>query len=138
MRGSRMLWSTNTIVAALQAALASDRPCAPGRSDRRQRFAGAVVLSLVSGAGAAAIATAEHYVRLGVKRENILMCDRSGVIYEGRTEGDMDPYKARFANPYTAAERGSVTTQDIWKDHPEKVCAFTEEFATKNPKKPMT
>src|SRR3979490_1016731 len=29
-----------------------------------------------SGAGAAAISTAEHYVRLGVKRENIFMCDR--------------------------------------------------------------
>jgi nitrate/nitrite transport system substrate-binding protein len=28
----------------------------------------------------------------------------------------------------------SVTTQDMWKDHPEKVCAFTEEFATRNPK----
>ncbi len=28
----------------------------------------------------------------------------------------------------------SVTTQDIWKDHPEKVCAFTEEFGAKNPK----
>jgi len=28
----------------------------------------------------------------------------------------------------------SVSTQDIWKDHPEKVCAFTEEFAEKNPK----
>jgi len=28
----------------------------------------------------------------------------------------------------------SVTTQDMWKDHPEKVCAFTEEFAVKNPK----
>lgn len=28
----------------------------------------------------------------------------------------------------------SVTTQDIWKDHPEKVLAFTEEFAAKNPK----
>src|SRR5882672_8785343 len=28
----------------------------------------------------------------------------------------------------------SVSTQDIWKDHPEKVCAFTEEFALKNPK----
>jgi nitrate/nitrite transport system substrate-binding protein len=27
----------------------------------------------------------------------------------------------------------SVTTQDIWKDHPEKVCAFTAEFADKNP-----
>src|SRR3954449_8318395 len=48
-----------------------------------------------SGAGAAAISTAEHYVRLGVKRENILMCDRAGVIYAGR-DGDMDPYKARF------------------------------------------
>ncbi|MBI2497759.1 MAG: ABC transporter substrate-binding protein [Opitutae bacterium] len=28
----------------------------------------------------------------------------------------------------------SVTTQDMWKDHPEKVCAFTEEFALRNPK----
>ncbi|MGC4074495.1 MAG: CmpA/NrtA family ABC transporter substrate-binding protein [Nibricoccus sp.] len=28
----------------------------------------------------------------------------------------------------------SITTQDLWKDHPEKVCAFTEEFAEKNPK----
>ena len=28
----------------------------------------------------------------------------------------------------------SMTTQAIWKDHPEKVCAFTEEFAAKNPK----
>ena len=49
-----------------------------------------------SGAGAAAIATAEHYVRLGVKREHILMCDRAGVIYSGRGS-EMDPYKARFA-----------------------------------------
>ncbi|HET9194178.1 MAG TPA: ABC transporter substrate-binding protein [Vicinamibacterales bacterium] len=28
----------------------------------------------------------------------------------------------------------AVTTQQMWKDHPEKVCAFTEEFATRNPK----
>jgi nitrate/nitrite transport system substrate-binding protein len=28
----------------------------------------------------------------------------------------------------------AVTTQQIWRDHPEKVCAFTEEFALKNPK----
>ena len=28
----------------------------------------------------------------------------------------------------------AITTQDMWKDHPEKVCAFTEEFAEKNPK----
>jgi len=49
-----------------------------------------------SGAGAAAISTAEHYVRLGVKRENIILVDRSGVIYRDRP-GKMDPYKARFA-----------------------------------------
>ncbi len=28
----------------------------------------------------------------------------------------------------------SVSTQDMWKDHPEKVCAFLAEFADKNPK----
>src|SRR5687767_4928930 len=37
-----------------------------------------------SGAGAAAIATAEHYVRLGVKRENIILCDSKGVVHAGR------------------------------------------------------
>jgi malate dehydrogenase (oxaloacetate-decarboxylating)(NADP+) len=56
----------------------------------------AQVKVVFSGAGAAALSTAEHYVRLGVRRENILMCDRAGVIYEGRTAGDLDPYKARF------------------------------------------
>jgi len=56
----------------------------------------AAIRVVFSGAGAAAIATAEHYVRLGVRREHIIMCDRAGVIYEGRGD-DMDPYKARFA-----------------------------------------
>lgn len=28
----------------------------------------------------------------------------------------------------------AITTQQMWKDHPEKACAFTEEFATRNPK----
>ena len=50
-----------------------------------------------SGAGASAIATAGHYVRLGVKREHIIMCDRAGVIWKGRPD-HMDPYKASFAN----------------------------------------
>ena len=40
--------------------------------------------------------------RLGVKRENIIMCDTKGVIYKGRTEG-MNPYKERFATGDTAA-----------------------------------
>jgi nitrate/nitrite transport system substrate-binding protein len=28
----------------------------------------------------------------------------------------------------------AITTQQMWQDHPEKVCAFTEEFATRNPR----
>ena len=48
------------------------------------------------GAGAAGIACAGHYLRLGVQRERMLMVDTKGVIYTGRTEG-MNPYKARFA-----------------------------------------
>ena len=55
-----------------------------------------------SGAGAAAISTAEHYVRLGVKREHIMMCDREGVIHDGRTDEHMDPYKARFIRTTSA------------------------------------
>jgi malate dehydrogenase (oxaloacetate-decarboxylating)(NADP+) len=51
---------------------------------------------LFNGAGASAIACAEHYVRLGVRRENIVMCDTKGVLYAGRTEG-MNEYKDRFA-----------------------------------------
>src|SRR5712675_2104903 len=50
-----------------------------------------------SGAGAAAISTAEHYVALGVKREHIVMCDRVGVIHTERSPEHMDPYKQRFA-----------------------------------------
>jgi len=49
-----------------------------------------------SGAGAAAIATAEHYVKLGVKREHIVMCDQKGVIHTGRQ--NLDQYKRRFAS----------------------------------------
>jgi len=48
-----------------------------------------------AGAGAAAIATAEHYVRLGVRRENIVMADHKGVIYQGRD--GLDEFKQRFA-----------------------------------------
>ena len=48
-----------------------------------------------SGAGAAALATAEHYTRLGVLRERIVLCDHKGVIHDGRE--DLDRYKSRFA-----------------------------------------
>lgn len=48
------------------------------------------------GAGAAAIACAKLHLTLGVRPENVMMCDRQGVIYQGRT-ADINPYKAQFA-----------------------------------------
>ncbi|OGT95907.1 MAG: hypothetical protein A3I79_00525 [Gemmatimonadetes bacterium RIFCSPLOWO2_02_FULL_71_11] len=48
-----------------------------------------------SGAGASAIATANHYVRLGVRRENITLVDTKGVVHAGRT--DLNKYKQAFA-----------------------------------------
>ena len=61
---------------------------------------------VVNGAGAAGIACANLYMALGVKLENIIMCDSQGVIYKGRAKG-MNPYKERFAietNRRTLAE----------------------------------
>ncbi|MDD5296154.1 MAG: NADP-dependent malic enzyme [Rhodocyclaceae bacterium] len=49
-----------------------------------------------SGAGAAAIACLDLMVRVGVKRENIYVCDSKGVIFTGR-ETPMEPNKARYA-----------------------------------------
>jgi malate dehydrogenase (oxaloacetate-decarboxylating)(NADP+) len=49
-----------------------------------------------NGAGASGISCARHYMNLGVRLENILMCDTKGVLYQGRAEG-MNKYKAMFA-----------------------------------------
>ncbi|HSI42256.1 MAG TPA: NADP-dependent malic enzyme [Xanthobacteraceae bacterium] len=51
---------------------------------------------VTSGAGAAAIATLNLLVSMGAKRENIIVTDIEGVVYEGRT-ALMDPYKGVFA-----------------------------------------
>ncbi|MDC7701762.1 NADP-dependent malic enzyme [Vogesella indigofera] len=53
---------------------------------------------VASGAGAAAIACLELLVALGVKRENITVCDSKGVIYQDRDD-KMDESKKRFAIP---------------------------------------
>jgi malate dehydrogenase (oxaloacetate-decarboxylating)(NADP+) len=50
----------------------------------------------VSGAGASAISCAELMIRLGARRENIMLVDTRGVVYRGRTEG-MNKYKERLA-----------------------------------------
>ncbi len=53
---------------------------------------------VVNGAGAAAIACTELIKAMGVRHDNVIMCDRSGVIYQGRTDG-MDQWKSAHAVP---------------------------------------
>ncbi|MDR2637270.1 MAG: NADP-dependent malic enzyme [Zoogloeaceae bacterium] len=49
-----------------------------------------------SGAGAAAISCLDLWCRLGVKKENVTVCDSKGVIWQGR-DAQMDASKARYA-----------------------------------------
>jgi malate dehydrogenase (oxaloacetate-decarboxylating)(NADP+) len=49
-----------------------------------------------NGAGASGIACAKYYLSLGVKKENLILCDTKGVIYKGRTVG-MNPWKQELA-----------------------------------------
>ena len=48
-----------------------------------------------AGAGAAAVASAKHYLRLGVPLEQITLCDERGVLHADRD--DLDEYRRRFA-----------------------------------------
>ncbi|NQZ13413.1 MAG: NADP-dependent malic enzyme [Alphaproteobacteria bacterium] len=56
---------------------------------------------VANGAGASAMACLNLLVEVGLPRENITVCDRSGVIYKGRGES-MDPYKEKYANDTNA------------------------------------
>ncbi len=49
-----------------------------------------------SGAGAAGIACAKFFLEMGVRKENVVLCDRKGVVYKGRDD-DMTPEKSFFA-----------------------------------------
>jgi malate dehydrogenase (oxaloacetate-decarboxylating)(NADP+) len=97
----------------------------------------------VSGAGASAISCAELAIRLGVRRENIILVDTRGVVYKGRTEG-MNQYKQRLAIDTDArtladAVRGAdvfygLSAADILT--PEMVKTMAEQpliFAMANP-----
>lgn len=50
---------------------------------------------VVNGAGAAGIACAKYYNKLGIKKENIFMCDSKGLITKKRQ--DINGYKIEFA-----------------------------------------
>jgi malate dehydrogenase (oxaloacetate-decarboxylating)(NADP+) len=108
----------------------------------------AKVRVVFNGAGAAGIACAEHYVRLGVKRENIILCDTKGVVYKGRKDG-MNKYKERFAQETdlrTLAE--AMAGADVFAGlsvkgaiTPEMICSMATDpvvFAMANPDPEIT
>src|SRR3989449_391057 len=83
-----------------------------------------------AGAGAAAIATAEHYVRLGVQRDHIVMCDHKGVVHGERADLDQYIYMLVFPqqtyffadctvniepDAETLAEIASATASFVWR-----------------------
>ncbi len=60
-----------------------------------------------TGGGAAGIACLNMLLKLGVKRENVYLCDIEGLVYNGR-EKDMTPQKAEYAQGTTAATLDDV------------------------------
>jgi malate dehydrogenase (oxaloacetate-decarboxylating)(NADP+) len=64
-----------------------------------KRFEDIKVVS--TGGGAAGIACLNMLLKLGVRQENIWLCDVHGLVYEGREE-DMNPQKAAFAQATAA------------------------------------
>ena len=58
-----------------------------------------------TGGGAAGIACLDMLLKLGVRRENVWLCDIHGLVFEGRTE-DMNPQKAAYAQ---ASDKRALT-----------------------------
>ncbi len=96
-----------------------------------------------SGAGAAAISCLNLWTQLGVRRENITVCDSKGVIYRGR-EANMEANKARYARDTADRTLGdAMVGADIFLGlsaagvvKPEMVASMAEKamvFALANP-----
>lgn len=91
-----------------------------------------------SGAGAAAISCAKLYKDIGVKAENILMCDSRGVMWKGRGEG-FNKYKDEFVSEteartladamvgcdvFVGLSQKGVVTQDMVKSMADRPMIF--------------
>ncbi|ETD02946.1 malic enzyme [Rhodobacter capsulatus R121] len=96
-----------------------------------------------TGGGAAGIACLNMLVKLGVRRENIWLCDIHGLVYQGR-EVDMNPLKAAYAQPTTKRTLDDVIEgADLFlglsgpgvltPDHVARMAARPIVFALANP-----
>lgn len=90
----------------------------------------------INGAGAAAIACADLLVEIGVEIKNIIMCDRSGVIYHGRESGDMNKWKRKYASSTNARTlKDAINGSDVFLGLSAKGAVSKEMVASmaKNP-----
>ncbi len=91
-----------------------------------------------NGAGASGIACAKFHISLGVKKENVTLCDSRGVIYKGRKDG-MNEFKKEFAietenrtledamkgaDVFIGLSKGGVVSKDMVKSMADKPIIF--------------
>jgi malate dehydrogenase (oxaloacetate-decarboxylating)(NADP+) len=93
---------------------------------------------IYNGAGAAGFACAKFHIALGVKPENVIMCDRTGVIHTERTSG-MNEFKEEFAvktdkrsladafngaDVFVGLSEGNVVTKEMLRSMNDKPIVF--------------
>ncbi len=99
---------------------------------------------VANGAGSAGIACIELLKHMGVKHENVLLCDKSGVIYQGRNDASMNQWKSAHAVPtkkrtLTEAMEGAdvflglSAAGAITKEHVKSMAKNPIIFAMANP-----
>jgi malate dehydrogenase (oxaloacetate-decarboxylating)(NADP+) len=94
---------------------------------------------VANGAGSAGIACIELLKHMGVKHENVLLCDKTGVIYEGRNDSSMNQWKSahavktdrrslkdalRGADVFLGLSAAGAVTKDMVKDMAPKPIIF--------------
>ena len=91
---------------------------------------------VMNGAGASGLAIASLITNLGVKKENLILCDTNGVIYKGREKG-MNIYKEKFATENSARTlEEAVKGADVLYGLSKKG-AFTETMVKSMAKNPI-
>ncbi len=85
-----------------------------------------------NGAGAAGIACAKHFLKLGLTKDQIIMCDSKGVIYSGRKDG-MTPEKQEFASKtYCRTLEDALKGADVFVGVSVKGCVTGDMLKTMN------